>query len=184
MRRAADAMGAVGGWAPGTLRVLTLKQPWASAIAAGVKDVENRSWSPENALFAAPRHSNGWFAVHAGSGYQNPAAYYSQQQMQRLWPGLAAGRDSFPRSGILAVAHVAEVLSYSEIVARGGDAAAWALRSTAGRRRTSFCWRVDRVVRVPAGTAGMAMGGSLGLWACPAAAEVQLRALMLAPPSQ
>lgn len=40
-----------------TLRVLTVKQPWAAAIAYGTKRVENRTWLPKY---------RGPLAIHAG----------------------------------------------------------------------------------------------------------------------
>jgi len=40
-------------------KALTIKQPWASLIMAGLKDVENRS---------KPTHFRGTIAVHAGQG--------------------------------------------------------------------------------------------------------------------
>ena len=30
------------------MKVLSIKQPWASLICAGIKDVENRTWKPKN----------------------------------------------------------------------------------------------------------------------------------------
>ena len=47
------------GTAVGGLKALTIKQPWAWAIVAGHKDVENRSWSTPY---------RGWIVVHAGGG--------------------------------------------------------------------------------------------------------------------
>lgn len=39
------------------LAVLTLRQPWASAVAYGTKRVENRTW---------PTSYRGWLLLHAG----------------------------------------------------------------------------------------------------------------------
>jgi hypothetical protein len=177
-RRAAAA---AAGWAAGTLRVLTIKQPWASAIAAGVKDLENRSWDPSRMLFTGAGHSNGWFAVHAGASYQNPRTYYTKDMMQRLWPALLTTRHDhkaalFPQSRIIALAHVTEIVSYNEIVSRGKEAACWALKST-GKRSSGLCWRIDRVVRVPEDMQ-LPMAGKLGMWRCPAGVEQKLRTLM------
>lgn len=41
------------------MKALTIKQPWASLIAAGIKDVENRSW---------PTLYRGPLLIHAGMG--------------------------------------------------------------------------------------------------------------------
>lgn len=40
------------------IRVLTVRQPWASLIISGVKDVENRSW---------PTSHRGLLAIHAAT---------------------------------------------------------------------------------------------------------------------
>ena len=45
------------------MRALTVQQPWAGLIAAGIKPVENRTWKPA-ATLAPNRH----FAIHAGAG--------------------------------------------------------------------------------------------------------------------
>lgn len=42
------------------MRALTIKQPWASAIAAGIKRVENRTWPPPARLIGQR------IAIHAG----------------------------------------------------------------------------------------------------------------------
>jgi hypothetical protein len=44
----------------GTLRALTLRQPWAWAILHAGKDIENRSWTN--------RYVTGTIAIHAGYG--------------------------------------------------------------------------------------------------------------------
>jgi hypothetical protein len=47
---------------PPELRIITIKQPWASLIVAGIKDVENRSW-PFPSTLTLPFT----IAVHAGA---------------------------------------------------------------------------------------------------------------------
>jgi hypothetical protein len=42
------------------MRALTLWQPWAWAVAAGYKPVENRPWAPPANMIGVP------FAIHAG----------------------------------------------------------------------------------------------------------------------
>lgn len=42
------------------MRALTLKQPWATIVALGLKPVENRSWKLPDALMGED------FAIHAG----------------------------------------------------------------------------------------------------------------------
>ncbi|HUY98590.1 MAG TPA: ASCH domain-containing protein [Verrucomicrobiae bacterium] len=46
------------------MKALTIRQPWASLIAAGIKDVENRSW---------PTAHRGPLLIHAGMGLDHDA---------------------------------------------------------------------------------------------------------------
>ena len=34
------------------MKVLSIQQPWASLIVAGIKDIENRTWKPKELLVA------------------------------------------------------------------------------------------------------------------------------------
>lgn len=45
------------GLTEGTIRALSIKQPWAHNILHDGKDVENRDW---------PTKGRGWFLIHAG----------------------------------------------------------------------------------------------------------------------
>ena len=63
----------------GEIKALTIKQPWASAIAFGDKRVENRSW---------PTAYRGLLAIHAGASIDWDAA-------EKAWP--AAGLDPVRR---------------------------------------------------------------------------------------
>lgn len=50
------------------VRILTVKQPWATALISGGKDVENRSWAT---------NYRGWVLIHAGKSIDAsvPARY-------------------------------------------------------------------------------------------------------------
>jgi hypothetical protein len=141
------------------LRVLTLRQPWASSIMYGGKSIENRSWTPSKQMLEA---SNGWFAVHAGATYESPSKYYTKEQMQGLWSFLdGSTKSDFPLSQILGLAHVSEVKSYQEM-----KDAPWALDS--GGKRGSHCWIIDKVIPAQRGQERLlATKGALGLWKCP-----------------
>jgi ASCH domain len=56
---------------PLLMRALSIRQPWAWAIATGLKDVENRSW---------PTDYRGPFLIHAGKAW----AAEGEQFMKRL----------------------------------------------------------------------------------------------------
>lgn len=48
-----------------TIRALTVHQPWAACIAAGVKTIENRTW--------APKTWRGTLLIHAGVAWDTTA---------------------------------------------------------------------------------------------------------------
>ena len=144
---------------PNNLKVLTLRQPWASSIMYGGKTIENRSWKSEPLM---QHGSSGWFAVHAGATYESPTKYYTKQNMQDLWPYLdGSTKKDFPLSQILGLAHVSEFKSYES-----AKNMPWALDSKG--KRGSHCWIIDRVIPVKHGTEQLfGSKGALGLWKCP-----------------
>ena len=98
---------------PRITRALTVRQPWAWAIASGVKDVENRGWS-----ITTPR---GWLAVHAAA---TPADAREGARCAQLLAaaGVAAPAEAqLARSAVVAVVYVHDVLPPQQAVA-----SAWA----------------------------------------------------------
>jgi len=81
------------------LKALTIKQPWASAIAAGHKRIENRSWRP--AATSLPLQ----IAVHAGSRLDRAGVEFCRS--------MGAPVEDLPASAIIAVATVVQVLERS-----------------------------------------------------------------------
>lgn len=70
--------------------VLTIKEPFATAIVRGPKRVENRGWAPPEQFVG------GWLLIHAGrsrSYLDDPAVMAS---VRGLWPGAPA---DFPHVG-------------------------------------------------------------------------------------
>lgn len=82
------------------MKTLTIKQPWASLIAHGVKDVENRGW---NTRF------RGKFLVHAGKTVDTEAKLTKKQIDACIKAGLLKQAEDgswdwlidFPRGAIL-----------------------------------------------------------------------------------
>ncbi|HEX4214728.1 MAG TPA: ASCH domain-containing protein [Candidatus Dormibacteraeota bacterium] len=56
------------------MRALTIRQPWASLIVAGIKDVENRSWRTNH---------RGPLLIHAGTG-RDPVDGWRVHEVARL----------------------------------------------------------------------------------------------------
>lgn len=76
------------------MKALTIRQPWAWLIAAGHKDIENRSWSTQ---------TRGLIAIHAASA---PAPNYAAvcERIQREF-GIVVPTD-LPRGGIVGLMEI------------------------------------------------------------------------------
>ena len=59
------------------MKALTIKQPWASLIASGIKDIENRTWKT---------HYRGKIYIHASSHYAKGAfSVMSSEQKKEIY---------------------------------------------------------------------------------------------------
>lgn len=56
--------------ATGTIRALSVKQPWASLLICGMKTCENRTWMPREDTTLTD--AGGWFLVHASKFVDTP----------------------------------------------------------------------------------------------------------------
>ena len=85
----------------GEIKALTIKQPWASAIAFGDKRVENRSW---------PTAYRGLLAIHAGASIDWDAA-------EKAWPaaGLTLYVAGAPRKAWTASLPLGAVIAVAEL---------------------------------------------------------------------
>lgn len=140
------------------LFALTVQQPFASAIIAGPKRVENRPWAPTRPL---PM----WIAIHAGVGsfHLLPADFDSW--LDRIWPGRQGV--PLPRGVFLGVARVDRVV-------RGRDMHQdpWYLGSPK-------CWILGAVRALPE---PIPCKGAQGLWRVPDGAALSaLRNLLEKP---
>jgi hypothetical protein len=87
---------------PHVTQMITIRQPFASGIMAGKKQVENRTWG----LKLRDDGTGTWLGVHAGAGYAKGSAFLpSIAALQRAWPEMPPP-DSLPRGAILGVMHV------------------------------------------------------------------------------
>lgn len=157
---------------------LTVKQPWASALCAGVKPVENRSWAPK-----ALRNGEAlWVAVHAGtldraldqavaprpveegpvgdvggSGWQRPVTGWDRLR-EEAWPAM-------PERGRLPTRAVIGAVCFQGL-ARVEDLPPdpW----TVG----PLCWQVADFLRL---AQPVPMSGALGLWPLPEEVAEKLR---------
>ena len=86
---------------PRVTRALTVRQPWAFAIAAGAKDVENRSWSSSH---------RGWLAIHASSTLADAGEDAHCAQLLVAAGVAPPATTQLARSAVVAVVFVRDIL--------------------------------------------------------------------------
>ncbi len=84
------------------MKALTLTQPWATAIATGVKAIETRSWRT---------HYRGPLAIHAAKGFPRKAREFATFEFTigRIPKRLALG-------AVIAVATLVDIVPAEEVV--------------------------------------------------------------------
>jgi activating signal cointegrator 1 len=121
------------------MMTLTVRQPWAALIAAGVKRVENRTW---HTSYRGP------LAIHAGRYYDVYA------------PRPLAIRERYPRTephtrgAIIAVVELVDILQITDLQTSDQD-----LTFVRG----PWCW----ILAAARAIAPIPCSGRLGLWDCP-----------------
>lgn len=133
------------------MKALTLTQPWASAIALGLKRVETRSWKT---AYRGP------IAIHAAKGFPAFAREFAETER-------ALGRlpRQLPLSSVVAIARLVDIRPTAEIRDQLGD-----LERLYGDFGTGrYAWLFDGIEElghpVPA-------RGALGLWEWAAPADL------------
>lgn len=141
--RLAGSIAQPGGARP-VLKTLTVKQPFAAAILAGRKRVENRTWKPENF------RPGTWYALHTSREMAAP----DDDNVKRL-------RQAWPRTEWPHVMPRGSVVGFFRV---SGFRPANALRDDV-QAVGPWCWIIDRTVALdrPVQARGM-----MGLWPCPA----------------
>ena len=121
------------------VKVLTLKQPWATLVAEGIKIYEFRSWKTKY---------RGKVLIHAGAGVD-------KKDMVRL----KELNYNYPASKIVAIADLDDCLELDEklndeIIAEGNIA-------YGNKRRTGYAWKLKNIKKVKYDAE---VKGKLGLW--------------------
>lgn len=119
-------------------RVLTVRQPWASLIALGHKDIENRTWVP--AQFHGP------ILIHAGASHDKQA--WQRAQVTGTLGGIRP--EELPTSAIVAV--VGNVVAHRDSI--GGHCEPWGIDD-------HWHWVLSDVRQLPR---PIPAKGRLGLW--------------------
>jgi hypothetical protein len=135
------------------MKALTLYQPWASAIAAGIKRIETRAWASER-LYGRP------LAIHAGSRRVRP----DELEEECLADLERAGLDplDLPYGAVVCVVRVRVILATEYIVE---DPDRWALTSQEKRwgdySPGRWAWLLEPMRRVEPPPS---VAGARGLW--------------------
>lgn len=134
------------------MKALTIRQPWAWAIAAGHKPVENRTWTTRY---------RGPLAIHAAQAWdENGELYMARWLIKPPWWPLGAINQKPPTGVFVAVADLIDIhraaviqpccLDWGQVPASADDM--W------------FHWRLDNVRPLSQPVAGT---GRQGLWTVP-----------------
>lgn len=121
------------------LKVLTLKQPWATLVAEGIKKYEFRSWKTKY---------RGKLLIHAGTGIDKEAMKkYKNMNLE------------FPSRRIIAVVEIEDCLELDEklnkkIIAEKNIA-------YGSKIRTGYAWKLKNVKKLDY---DKEVNGKLGLW--------------------
>lgn len=151
------------------MKGITIRQPWASAILAGLKRYENRSWVPRQLREGRPC----WLALHAGrldpaldqvvgaqevpesvvgeiggAGWAKPVRHWDL--VREHWPTMPP-RDRLPTGSVVGAV---EFVGWSRVENLAPDP--WATGP--------MCWEVGRTVVL---STPMPMRGALGLFDVP-----------------
>lgn len=153
--------------APIPILAITLWQPWASAIIAGVKPCENRTWIPRQLRGALPwgraGRSGWWLAIHAGRATDRQV---DLEDLRELWPTAPHGHPrSWPR-GLLGLARFDSAGPIEAFPELGANP--WACGP--------MVWNVGRVLRLEE---PIPCSGAQGLWPVPEGLAGPLRELYL-----
>ncbi len=137
------------------MKALTLTQPWASAVAKGIKAVETRSWSTPY---------RGWMAIHAAKGWKIEDREFALEEAFRF---LEMYPEDYPRGAVVAVAKVTRIEP-------AGQAKVSDIERLFGVFETGrFAWFLDEVYEFAKPVPAV---GKQGLWDLPAGVENEMRA--------
>jgi hypothetical protein len=128
------------------MKALTLTQPWASLVIAGVKRFETRGWRPP---------TTGRVAIHAGKGWTGLDRAFAADLHRR---GLLPDPDALPLGAVIGEATIVDYLATGSGGARMLPALERELGDyTPGR----WAWELVDVVAYPE---PIPARGMLGLW--------------------
>lgn len=132
------------------MKAITIKQPWASLIAAGVKDIENRDW---------PTKFRGIVAIHSSARMSKDDMEDACDMMRGFVPHFSSARfqqDKFPTGVILGTVEIVGCVRESNSPWFVGD----------------YGFEIQNAVRF---ASPIPCKGALGFWDVPEALVAQMR---------
>ncbi|MCK9496521.1 MAG: ASCH domain-containing protein [Dehalococcoidia bacterium] len=136
------------------MRGLTITQPWAEAVASGIKEWETRSW---RTAYRGP------VAIHAAKGFPRDAREFAEVEraLGRMPTRIAVG-------AIIAVADLTSIRPAEEVALEVSAIERLYGDYTPGR----WAWHLKNVRRLPE---PIGYRGALGLWMLDADTIAQMR---------
>lgn len=123
------------------IRALSIRQPWATAIMDGAKDIENRTWTPPGLGLGVTPSKPYWLAVHTGKKLWDCKDHEGLlDELAECWPGAPKSLeelDDLPRGCFLGIVEVRRVLHCSDPVIAGNN---WATGP--------LCWELANPIRL------------------------------------
>lgn len=121
------------------MKVITLKQPWATLIAEGYKKYEFRSWDTKY---------RGEILIHAGKGVDR--AYLKKYEHLNL---------TYPTARIVAKVSIVDTIKLTQPI---NDQISKENELIYGNKdRTGYAWKIDNVVKI---NSNKEITGKLSLW--------------------
>lgn len=130
-------------------KALTVKQPWASLLVAGLKTIENRSWTT---------NYRGPLAIHAGQGIERNARAMIEKSAGRELTEHEVERyhlnDRQPAGFVLGLVNVVDVVPVEQVTELRHQR--WKIGP--------YCWLVEPLQQFRLQELGWRTPGKLGLW--------------------
>lgn len=121
------------------MKVLTLKQPWATLVAEGIKKYEFRSWKT---------NYRGKILIHAGSGIDKE----KMKKFDKL-------KLTYPSKRILAIVEIEDCLEIDDELNR--KIISEKNIAYGNKKRSGYAWKLTNVEKV---NYDYEINGKLGLW--------------------
>ena len=120
------------------MKVITIKQPWASLIASGIKEYEFRSWKT---------NYRGKLLIHAGCGVDKEISSFKELNLE------------YPKKRIVALVELVDCLKLDEelnkkIINKNNIA-------YGNKYREGYAWKIKLIKKIDS---DKEINGKLGLW--------------------